>query len=43
MRVKLELMRAEDIISNWYEVQGNLFKKAIRKYILENLAHAVRY
>ncbi len=39
--VKLELMRAENLISNWYEVQINLFKKVIREYILENLENPV--
>jgi hypothetical protein len=40
--VQLELMRAENLISNWYEVQRNLFKKAIREYILENRAEVTR-
>ena len=34
--VQLEFMRFENLISNWYEVQRNLFKEAIRDYILEN-------
>ncbi len=38
--VKLELMRAEKLISNWYEVQRNLFKNVVREYILENLTNA---
>jgi hypothetical protein len=40
--VQLELMRIENLINNWYEVQRNLFKKAIREYILENRAEVVR-
>lgn len=39
--VKLELMRTEKLISNWYEVQRNLFKNVVREYILENLTNAV--
>ncbi len=39
--VQLELMRVENLISNWYEVQRNLFKEAIREYILENRAQVV--
>lgn len=38
--VRLELMRSEKIISNWYELQRNLFTKVIREYILENLTLA---
>lgn len=34
--VQLEFMRVENLISNWYSVQRNLFKEAIRGYILEN-------
>ena len=34
--IQLELMRIENLISNWYEVQRTLFKEAIRTYILEN-------
>lgn len=40
--VQLEFMRVENLISNWYESQRNLFKEAIREYILENRAKAVR-
>lgn len=39
--VQLEFMRVENLISNWYEVQRNLFKEAIREYILENRAQVV--
>lgn len=35
--VRLEQMRSEKIISNWYELQRNLFTKVVREYILENL------
>ena len=36
--VRLELMRSEKTISNWYELQRNLFTKVVREYILENLS-----
>jgi hypothetical protein len=36
--VRLELMRSEKIISNWYELQRNLFTLVVREYILENLS-----
>lgn len=35
--IRLELMRSEKLISNWYELQRNLFTKVLREYILENL------
>jgi hypothetical protein len=35
--VRLEKMRSENIISNWYELQRNLFTLVIREYIVENL------
>lgn len=35
--VRLEIMRSERIISNWYEVQRNLFTSVVREYILDNL------
>ncbi len=38
--VKLELMRSEKIISNWYEVQRNLFTSVIREHILANFSSA---
>jgi Transposase DDE domain len=38
--VRLEKMRSENIISNWYEVQRNLFTKVIREYVLDNLSPA---
>ena len=34
--VRLELMRSEKIISNWYKVQRNLFTSVIREHILAN-------
>jgi hypothetical protein len=34
--VRLELMRSEKTITNWYEVQRNLFTEAVREYILNN-------
>jgi len=40
--VQLELMRVKNLINNWYEVQRNLFKKAIREYILENRVEVAR-
>ena len=39
--VKLELMRTEKLIGNWYEVQRNLFKNVVRQYIFENLTSSV--
>lgn len=33
-------MRAEAMISNWYEVQRNLFTSVIREYIVNNLMSA---
>ena len=35
--VRLELMRSEKIISNWYELQRNLFTLVVREYIVSNL------
>ena len=40
--VQLEFMRVENLIGNWYEVQRNLFKQAIREYILEKRVQAPR-
>jgi hypothetical protein len=34
--VRLEITRSKKIISNWYEVQRNLFTSVIREYILMN-------
>jgi hypothetical protein len=36
--IRLESMRAERLIANWYEVQKNLFTSVIREYILDNLS-----
>ena len=38
--VRLEKMRSEKIISNWYELQRNLFTQVIREYVLDNLSNA---
>lgn len=38
--IHLEKMRAEAMISNWYEVQRNLFTSVIREYIVNNLMSA---
>ncbi len=38
--VCLEIMRSENIISNWYELQRNLFTLVVRDYIVENLTNA---
>lgn len=38
--VHLEKMRSEQIISNWYKLQRNLFTKVIREYIFSNLSSA---
>lgn len=37
--VRLEKMRAENTISNWYELQRNLFTLVVRNYIVENLTN----
>lgn len=34
---QLELMRAEELIENWYEVQRNLYLQVAREFILEHL------
>jgi hypothetical protein len=38
--VRLEKMRSENIISNGYEVQRNLFTLVVRDYIVDNLTNA---
>lgn len=38
--VRLEKMRSENIISNWYELQRNLFTQVIREYVLNHLSNA---
>lgn len=35
-------MRSQKIISNWYEVQRNLFTLVVREHILANLSNDVR-
>ena len=35
--VRLEKMRSTNSISNWYQLQRNLFTSVIREYILSNL------
>ncbi|WP_442949458.1 IS701 family transposase [Nostoc sp.] len=37
--VRLEKMRSENIISNWYELQRNLFTLVVREYIVNNLTN----
>jgi hypothetical protein len=34
---QLELMRAEELIENWYEIQRNLSLQVARDFILEHL------
>jgi len=38
--VRLEKMRSLKIISNWYELQRNLFTIVVREYILDNISRA---
>ena len=38
--VRLEKMRSKQVISDWYELQRNLFTKVIREYIFDNLTKA---
>ena len=38
----LELMRAEELIENWYLVQRNLYIQVAREFILEHLKKKVR-
>ncbi len=38
--VHLEKMRSEKLISNWYELQRNLFTLVVREYILDNLSNS---
>lgn len=39
---QLELMRAEELIENWYEVQRNLYLQVARGFILEHLTQKLR-
>jgi hypothetical protein len=36
--IRLEFMRSEKIISNWYEVQRNMFTLVVREHIFANLS-----
>ena len=38
---QLELMRAEELIENWYELQRNLSLQVARDFILERLKQQV--
>ena len=38
---QLELMRAEELIENWYELQRNLSLRVARDFILEHLKQKV--
>ena len=38
---QLELMRTEELIENWYEVQRNLSLQVARDFILEHLEQKV--
>jgi Transposase DDE domain len=38
--VRLEKMRCENLISNWYQLQRNLFTLVVREYIIDNLTSA---
>ena len=38
---QLELMRAEDLIENWYETQRNLYLKVARDFIVLHLSKKV--
>jgi len=38
---QLELMRAEDLIENWYGIQRNLYLKLARDFILSHLSEKV--
>jgi hypothetical protein len=38
---QLELMRAEDLIENWYEIQRNVYLKVARDFIVSHLSEKV--
>ena len=38
---QLELMRAEELIENWYQLQRNLYIQVARDFILEHLKQKV--
>ncbi len=40
---QLELMRTEELIENWYEVQRNLSLQVARHFILEHLEQRVGF
>lgn len=39
---QLELMRIEELIENWYELQRNLYLQVAREFILERLIRKTR-
>jgi len=41
--MQLELMRTEELIENWYEVQRNLSLQIARDFILEHLKQKVGF
>ncbi|HYX17093.1 MAG TPA: IS701 family transposase, partial [Nostoc sp.] len=41
--VQLELMRTQELIENWYEVQRNLSLQVARDFILEHLEQKMRW
>ena len=40
---QLELMRAEELVENWYELQRNLSLQVARDFILEHLQQKVGF
>ncbi len=38
--IRLEKMRVEKTIANWYEIQRNLFTSVIKEYIINHLSTA---
>lgn len=38
---QLELMRTEELIENWYEVQRSLYLQVAREFIVEHLKQKV--
>lgn len=39
--IQLELMRASELIENWYQVQKTLYLKVAREFILEHLKQKI--
>ncbi len=39
--IQLELMRASELVENWYEVQRTLYLKVAREFILEHLKQKI--